>query len=157
MQREIKVGGLSFVVDDPNGSMARIEDRDHVVEHPENETIEATVRAAKQRQMSPMIPGTVDPIQSIRARAALFDAISDGRIGPIALGFAWFVMGIPCLVMAAALLLKGVPHLLDEKESLLRTASRVASLIFLECFPGFGLLVLWKGTRIAAARAKRRH
>ena len=156
VKHEIQLGQKLFVVDDPNGSLARIDVRDQVVAHPDAEPVAVTVAAARVRQRLPEpLPNPNDPIQSIRARANLFDRIYHGRLGPFALTFVWFVVGVPSAVMGWEFW--GVEmtrfHSMDDSmESFIR---HIFALIAGEALPVGALTFLLHGTFSRIDRRKR--
>src|ERR1700741_2840753 len=100
MKREFNVRGAQFVVDDPNGLLTRVQSHEQRVDHPENEQVEVTVRAALDRQGS-LIPNTADPVGSVRGRMMIYEAMADGRLGLFGLLVGWMAIGIPCVITMA--------------------------------------------------------
>lgn len=102
MEHKIKVGGVSFVVDDPRGQLSRPAEMDLRVEHEEAEALEASVRTVQNRPSVPMIH-SVDPIGSLHARTHLFDKMINGKAGLASVALAWMLFGAPLSVLALGL------------------------------------------------------
>lgn len=99
MEHKIKVGGVSFVLDDPRGQLTRTAEMDLRVEHEEAEALEASVRTVQSRPSAPTIQ-SVDPIGSVHARAHLFDKVVNGKQSLASLALAWMLFGMPMSVVA---------------------------------------------------------
>ena len=99
MEREIKVAGATFVVDDPNGSMGRIETRELKAEQAGLETARTREQEAAPFGYRPK-PNPSDPIQGIEARVSVFEAIAHGRVGPWSMFAAWFFTAVVTYPMA---------------------------------------------------------
>lgn len=136
MNQEFNVGGCKFVVDDPNGSLARVESHQQRVDHPENENIEVTVKAALGRQAS-LIPNTVDPMGSVRGRMMIYEAMADGRLGPFGLFVGWVAVGIPCLTAIAAWLRWALLHFMESGGSLWGYFAKIVALVAVAAIPGW--------------------
>ncbi|WP_130619072.1 hypothetical protein [Dyella amyloliquefaciens] len=102
MGHEIRIGGVSLVVDDPRGQLARTAEAERKVEHQEAEVLEASVRTARNRPKAPVI-NTVDPIASLHARTELFDKVVNGRQGLASLALAWMLFGMPLTTFAVGI------------------------------------------------------
>jgi hypothetical protein len=109
MGHEIKIGGVSFVVNDPHGQLARTSDAEWREEHNEAEGLEASVGTVRNRPSVPVI-NTVEPFASIHARTHLFDKVVNGKPGFASLALAWMVFGIPLIIFALGM---GI-HLYDS-------------------------------------------
>lgn len=99
MGHEIKIGGVSLVVDDPHGQLVRTAETEQRIEHQDAEALEASVRTMRNRPSVPVI-NTVDPFASVHARAHLFDKVVNGRQGLASLALAWMLFGIPFATIA---------------------------------------------------------
>lgn len=99
MAHEIRIGGVSLVVDDPHGQLARVAPAERTLEHREAEVLEASVRTASNRPAVTMV-NTVDPFGSIHARTHLFDKMVNGRQGFASLALAWMLFGLPLATFA---------------------------------------------------------
>jgi hypothetical protein len=100
MEREIKIGGATFVVADPHGAMARAQAE-------AVKTEQAPVEAAKtaREEAAPyayfMRPTTAAPF-NVEANAQLVEGAARGKGRPWALGFAWAATAFaayPCALM----------------------------------------------------------
>lgn len=88
MEREIQVAGITFVVNDPNGSISRMEPRELKAEQAGLETAKTREQEASPFGTLPK-PNPSDPIGNIAARVSLFEAIAHGRTGPWGMFVAW--------------------------------------------------------------------
>jgi hypothetical protein len=88
MEREIKVAGVTFVVNDPHGSIDRVEPTEIKAEQAGLETAKTGEQEAAQFGLRPR-PNPSDPIGNIAARVSLLDAIAHGRTGPWGMFAAW--------------------------------------------------------------------
>jgi hypothetical protein len=88
MEREIKVAGVTFVVNDPHGSISRMEPRELKAEQAGLETAKTREQEAAPFGTLPK-PNPSDPIGNIAARVSLFEAIAHGRTGPWGMFAAW--------------------------------------------------------------------
>lgn len=99
MEREIKVAGATFVVDDPNGMMGQVDTTELKVEQAGLETART-----RQQEAAPFSsqakPNPSDPIQGIQARVGVFEAIAHGRVGPWSMFTAWLVSAMGVYPMA---------------------------------------------------------
>lgn len=102
MGHEIRIGGVSLVVDDPRGQLAYTAEAERKLEHQEAEALEASVRTVSNRPTAPVI-NTIDPIASIHARTELFDKVVNGRQGLASLALAWMLFGLPLATFAAGI------------------------------------------------------
>lgn len=144
MTHEIKIGGRAFVVDDPNGALTRVSERDIVVNHLEAEPIQVTLQAKLERQKE-LAPRTVDVVL-IRANVKLIEALMSGRIGLVGITFAWFVIGVPSLLVAWGFWHLASPLLFSATASTEQKIFRAAMLLLAESFPGLGFGLLFKAT-----------
>lgn len=99
MEREIKIGNRAFVVDDPNGSLGRIEPAQRVEQQPPADTAKTREQEAAPHRARPL-PNAVEPLQTIEARAMVLEAVAQGRIGPVSLFLAWLFTGLGVYTMA---------------------------------------------------------
>jgi hypothetical protein len=137
MGHEIKIGGSSFVVDDPNGVLARVEKHDQVVEHVENDSVEATVRAARERKMqAESMAKTVFPLANERPQMKILEVFVQGRMGRSGVILMWIATGIPCLLVAWGVFSGFLTHLHDTHVS----PASICTLIAMEA-----ICILWMG------------
>lgn len=88
MEREIRIAGATFVIDDPNGSLARTEPVRLKAEQAGLETARTRDQEAAPFSAVPK-PNPSDPMGNIAARVGLFEAIAHGRVGPWSMFVAW--------------------------------------------------------------------
>lgn len=93
MEREIRIAGATFVVNDPNGSMGRIEPVELKATQAGLETARTRDEEAAPFGAIPK-PNASDPIGSIAARVSLFEAIAHGRVGPWSMFAAWAMSAV---------------------------------------------------------------
>jgi hypothetical protein len=105
MGHEIRIGGVSLVVDDPHGLLVRTAEAERKLEHQEAEALEASVRTVGNRPTAPVI-NTVDPFASIHARTQLFDKVVNGRQGFASLALAWMLFGVTLATFALGIAVK---------------------------------------------------
>jgi hypothetical protein len=140
MEHKIKVGGVSFVVDDPRGKLTRTAETDLRVEHEEAEVLEASVRTVQSRPSAPTIH-SVDPMGSMYARAHLFDKVVNGKHSLASIALAWMLFGVPMSVVALGIgyrLYDDWHHMPSEKLWLLTVMGLVPEVSIVICV---GLLV----------------
>ncbi len=141
MGHEIKIGGNLFVVDDPNGVLARVEKHDQVVEHPESDSVEATVRAAQERKIQvESIAKTVFPLVNERPQMKILEVFVQGEMGLVGVVFMWIATGIPCFLVAWATATGFMAQVDDTHVSSGLKAARIYALIGIE-----GICALWTG------------
>lgn len=99
MAHEIKIGGVSLWIDDPQGQLARVTEAERTLEHLPAEGLETSVRTASNRPAITMV-NTVDPFGSIHARTHLFDKVVNGKQGFASLALAWMLFGLPLATFA---------------------------------------------------------
>jgi hypothetical protein len=88
MEREIKVAGVTFVVNDPHGSISRVAPTEMKAEQAGLES--AKTREQEAAPFGPLPkPNPSDPVGNIAARVSLFEAIAHGRTGPWGMFMAW--------------------------------------------------------------------
>ena len=102
MSHEIKIGGVSLVVEDPRGQLARAAESEQRVEHQEAEALEASVRTVQNRPSAPVI-NTVDPMGSFHARAQFVGTAVGGKQGVASLAMTWMLFGTPMIVFGTGI------------------------------------------------------
>jgi hypothetical protein len=154
MKREVTIGGQSFVIDDPHGSLMQVSEIERKAEQAETVPIEVSVRQARTNYVEPM-PDNNDPIQSIRGRGMLAERIARGQISAGALVFAWITLGIPCLCVVAMIVSLMLPRLISGELAWHEVIARIVGFLLANLFPGFGIYLLISGTLGAIKRRAR--
>lgn len=135
MGHEIKIGGVSLVVDDPRGQLAHAAESELRVEHQEAEALEASVRTVQNRPSVSVINAT-DPMGSVHARVALVDKMVNGRQGRASLGMMWMLFGTPLIFFGIGIgfhLYEDWHHLQGSQLQTLMTVGLVTELCITLC------------------------
>lgn len=151
---EIKIGDRSFVLDDPNGALARVEKHEQVIAHPDSGSMEATVREAKERKLqAELFAKTVFPLANDRPHMKILENLLKGRIGRPGIVLLWIVTGIPCLMMAWGFFSLFMAHIHDVRVPSGLTA-RICGLVGIEAIFAWWIGLLLRATFAAFSRRR---
>ncbi|QWT21663.1 hypothetical protein KPL74_06565 [Bacillus sp. NP157] len=106
MEREIKIGNATFVVEDPAGSLDRPPLPLLHAGRPSPDTERTPSEEAWPFSATPK-PNASDPMGEIAARVAMFDGIANGRISPRVLFVAWLWTALTFYTLAAVIFCAG--------------------------------------------------
>lgn len=105
MKQEIKLGGLKFVVDDPNGTLTRVQPQERTPEHQDCAPVQVTVKEARERrEQEQAIVSTYHPMGAAHSRVMALDALAKGRsMGVSGWIIGWGIVAPICVVILAAI------------------------------------------------------
>jgi hypothetical protein len=156
MSNELKVGGKSFVVDDPKGSLGPTSPVEHRVEHQEHTTSDTLVSVLRPepRPKAPIRPSSMASTDIINSRVALWEGLVSGRGGPLGMFAAWLFAGFPAIWVGREIWFLCTNQLPAFSEEPGRFLLRMLGLVAGEALPLAAILVLVIGTLALFGRRK---
>jgi hypothetical protein len=156
MSNELKIGGKSFVVDDPKGNLERLtpdERKEEHREHTSSDTLVSVLRPEPKPQ-APIRPSSFAPEDMVRSRVALYDGLVSGRAGLPGVFAMWLFGGIPAILVGREIWFLCIDHLPTFNEEPGRFLLILLGLIAGEGIPLAALLVLAISTLATFDRRK---
>jgi len=101
MSSELKIGGKSFVVDDPGDSLMRatsIECKEQHQEYTTSDTLVSFMRP-EPKSLAPIKPSSLAPEDMARSRVALYERLASGGVGLPGMLLMWLFVAIPAISM----------------------------------------------------------
>ena len=158
MKQDIRIGGKAFVVDDPHGSLERVQAHEQVSDHPENAHVEATLRETRERRARERLgydamPNNNDFVGTIRGRSLLLERFYQGHVSRGWLVFAWLLFGPLALLVFLAFGNMALQNIFSAV-SLGQVINGCVGLICAEAFPIAWFFVMIRATLASMARRR---
>jgi hypothetical protein len=156
MSNELKIGGKSFVIDDPNGNLGRPTHNERKEQHQEHTTSDTLVSVLRPevRPPAPIRPSSLAPEDMSRSRVALYQGLVSGRAGLPGLSAMWLFGGIPAIMVGREIWVLCINHLPTFSEEPGRFLLLMLGLITGEGIPLAAILVLAISTLTAFGQRK---
>lgn len=113
MSNELRIGGKSFVVDNPEGNLERLtpdERREQHWEHTSSDTLVSVLRP-EPRPQDPIRPSSFAAEDMARSRVAFYDGLVSGRVGLPRIFAMWLFGGMPAVLVGHEIWFLCVSHL----------------------------------------------
>lgn len=156
MSNELKIGGKSFVLEDPKGNLGRTtpgERKEQHREHTTSDTLVSVLRPEPKPQ-APIRPSSLAPEDMARSRVALYEGLASGRVGLPGIFAMWLFAGIPAIFLGREIWFLCVNHLPAFSEEPGRFLLLMLGLIAGEGLPLAAILVLAISTLATLGRRK---